>query len=286
MALQGKIEYLGQVTTRDPRPQLFSDPEKGEESFFYRQMLLALEQTDFCSFEVQFEVTHNAIHSWTGGRTIYGMSTLDFTSYDPLFYVVHSSVDRIWAIWQALQRFRGLPYNEAYCEIQELKEPLRPFSDDVNPNTETRKHSVSADVFNYHSLNYQYDDLDFHGMSISELEDVVHERITHDRVFVDFLLTGFKKSADVEFDICTKNHEVCKFAGTFAILGGPHEMPWAFDRLFHYDVTSTMDELGLRYDSDVDIVVRVFGIDGKQLDSSLIRPPTMEYLPGKHYFVS
>ena len=246
-------------------------------------MLLALEQTDFCSFEVQFEVSHNAIHSWTGGHSFYGMSTLDFASYDPLFYIVHTGADRIWAIWQALQQYRGLPYNEAYCEIQELKEPMSPFSDPVNPNPRTRKFSTPSSVFDYTVLNYEYDDLKFDGMTISELEDLLNARKEYHRVFVDFLLTGFKKSADVEFDICATQNKKreCKYAGTFAILGGPYEMDWTFDRLFRYDVTNTMHEMDLRHDSDIDIVVRVFGIDGTQLDSNLIHPPTMEYVGGK-----
>ena len=47
--------------------------------------MLAFEQRDYCDFEVQFEVIHNAIHSWVGGRSPYGMvHQLEFTSYDPL----------------------------------------------------------------------------------------------------------------------------------------------------------------------------------------------------------
>ena len=96
----GVIEAVHQTTSRAPRPQLFRDPEQGNESFFYRQVLLAFQQRDYCDFEVQFEVIHNAIHSWVGGTSPYGMSTLEFTSYDPLFFIHHSTVDRQFAIWQ------------------------------------------------------------------------------------------------------------------------------------------------------------------------------------------
>ena len=100
----GVIDSVHQTTTRAPRPQLFRDPEQGDKSFFYRQVMLAFEQRDYCDFEVQFEVIHNALHSWIGGRSPYGMSTLEFTSYDPIFFIHHSNVDRQFAIWQV----RGL----------------------------------------------------------------------------------------------------------------------------------------------------------------------------------
>ena len=96
----GVIDSVHQSTSRAPRPQLFRDPEHGDESFFYRQVMLAFEQRDYCDFEVQFEVIHNAIHSWIGGPSRYGMSTLEFTSYDPFFFIHHSNVDRQFAIWQ------------------------------------------------------------------------------------------------------------------------------------------------------------------------------------------
>ena len=239
-----------------------------------------MEQTDYCTFEVQFEMVHNAIHSWTGGNSQYGMSSLDFTSYDPLFYLHHSNVDRIWAIWQALQQHRGLPYNKAYCEIQEMKEHMRPFNEAINPNPVTRANCRPIDVFDYGRLNYQYDNLKFHGMSILELEHHIQEHTKEDRMFASFLLSGIKKTVDVEFDICTKKGKICKFAGTFAILGGPHEMEWAFDRLFRYDVTEVMKVMGLRYDSDLDFKVRIIEIDGTQLDSGLIPPPTLDFVPG------
>ena len=73
-------------------------------------MLLAFEQTDYCDFEVQMEVVHNAIHFLVGGFAPYSMTTLHYSAFDPIFFLHHSSVDRLWAIWQQLQMLRGLPY--------------------------------------------------------------------------------------------------------------------------------------------------------------------------------
>nr|CAF03590.1 haemocyanin precursor [Nautilus pompilius] len=275
-----KIEFINETTSRNPRPQLFTDQRYGETSFFYRQILLALEQTDFCDFEIQFEVGHNAIHSWVGGSTQYGMSTLHFTSYDPLFYIHHSNTDRIWAIWQALQRYRGLPYNSANCEIHLLKKPLEPFSFESNPNHETHNHSTGNAVFDYHQLGYEYDTLEFHGHNIPQLAVYLDSYHEHDRVFAGFLLHGIKRSADVNFDICSLNGD-CTNAGTFALLGGEHEMPWAFDRLFKYDITKPLQNLRLHSTDDFSINIHIVAINGEELDSHLIPTPSIIFSPGR-----
>nr|AEO51766.1 hemocyanin beta-subunit [Helix lucorum] len=274
----GKIDK-DHNTTRSPRPQLFSDPASGDESFFYRQVLLAFEQTDYCDFEVQFEFAHNAIHSWTGGKSPYGMSTLEYTAYDPLFLVHHSNVDRQFAIWQALQKFRGLPYNSANCAIQLLHQPMRPFSDSDNVNPTTRAHSTASEAFNYEQLHYHYDNLNFHGDTISQLVNVIDERKSHDRIFAEFLLHSIGTSADVTFELCDE-HNHCEFAGTFAILGGPLEMAWSTDRLFRYDVTDVFEKLHLQADSEYHFVDHIVAVNGTELDSHLIKPPSVRFVPG------
>ena len=89
---------------------LSKDPPFGDHTPLFDAMLLAFEQTDYCDFEVQFEVVHNAIHFLVGGFAPYSMATLHYSAFDPIFYLHHSSVDRQWAIWQKLQMLRGLPY--------------------------------------------------------------------------------------------------------------------------------------------------------------------------------
>uniref|UniRef100_UPI003B98819F Hemocyanin n=1 Tax=Pomacea canaliculata TaxID=400727 RepID=UPI003B98819F len=276
----GEIASLNEKTTRSPRPQLFSDPERGEESFFYRQILLAFEQRDYCNFEVQYEVTHNAIHSWIGGTSPYGMSTLEYSAYDPIFFIHHSNVDRQFAIWQALQRYRGLDYNSANCNIQELRQPLEPFNWDSNPNDFIRENARAVDAFDYDQFNYQYDDLNFHGLTIPQLEEAIEKRRSEDRVFANFMLQGFKASADVTFDLCDADNH-CSFAGTFAVLGGPLEMDWHFDRLFQYDVTSVFNQMHLRPDSVYHFDVHITAINGTQLASSLLESPSVSFVPGK-----
>jgi hypothetical protein len=69
------------------------------------------------------------------------MYSLDYTAYDPIFYLHHSNVDRIWAIWQALQKYRGLPFDSADCALNELADPMEPFNMAINTDSVTKEHA-------------------------------------------------------------------------------------------------------------------------------------------------
>ena len=84
----------------------------------------------------------------------------------------------------------------------------------------------------------------------------------------------------MEFDLCNEKGD-CNFAGTFAILGGPLEMPWSFDRLFKYDVTNVFKQMRLRPDSDYHFDVRIRAVNGSQLDPDLIEAPSVSFVPGR-----
>jgi hypothetical protein len=253
-------------------------------------MLFAFEQTDYCDFEVQFEMTHNLIHAWVGGDSQFGLSSLDYTAYDPLFYIHHSGVDRLWAVWQALQAHRGYPYNEAYCSIEKMKLPIRPFSDESNPNDFVRKHATPNDVFDYTHLGYKFDDLSFNGMNILQLDQEIQRQQENDRIFAGFMLKGFKKSAVVSFDICRTTDDVCEPAGKFAILGSLYEMPWSYDKQFQYDITGPMNTLGLRYDDGCYSKVYVSDIQGNPIADHEVSDTEINFRPGTgkhlllHYF--
>ncbi|KAK0671041.1 hypothetical protein QBC41DRAFT_335569 [Cercophora samala] len=81
------------------------------------------------------EDVHNEIHDRTGGGG--HMSSLDVSSFDPLFWFHHTNVDRLWAIWQDLNpdNFlspRPAPYstfNSTQGESQTKDTPLTPFWD-------------------------------------------------------------------------------------------------------------------------------------------------------------
>jgi tyrosinase len=52
---------------------------------------------DFGSFTNQLEGYHNAVHVWVGGT----MGFIPTAPCDPIFYMHHANIDRIWSQWQA-----------------------------------------------------------------------------------------------------------------------------------------------------------------------------------------
>jgi tyrosinase len=81
---------------------------------------------------------HNRVHNWVGG------SMLEMTSpNDPVFWLLHANLDRLWGEWEALY---GYQYPDGDAPPgQNLNDPMDPFG--VPP----------AAVLDHHALGYQYD---------------------------------------------------------------------------------------------------------------------------------
>ncbi|CAG5132262.1 unnamed protein product, partial [Candidula unifasciata] len=278
------IDFENSHTERDIQSdKLFKLGPHGWDTWLFEQALLALEQEDYCDFEIQFEITHNAIHSWVGGSKEHSLAHLHYASYDPAFFIHHSNTDRLWAIWQALQKHRGYNPNEANCALEHMRDSLKPFSfgPPYNLNKLTEKYSHPQDTFAYQEhFHYQYDNLEFVGMNIPALDAFIHERQEHDRVFAGFLLHGFGTSATVDFTICDAFKQ-CFDGGYFTVLGGSQELPWQFDRLYKYDITHQLEEHKIRYDDDYHFHVHIKALNGTELDSKLIPEPSVLFVPGK-----
>ena len=156
--------------------------------------------------QVQLEMVHNALHGLVGGTHTYGMSTLDYSAFDPLFMVHHSSVDRLWKIWQTLQKLRHKPFNFARCAGRDLTKPLEPFSyDSVNTDLVTRANSRPEQVFDSDKFHYHYDNLQLNGHSVSQLQEMIETMQASPRVFAGFILHGFGTSATVHVDVVAAN---------------------------------------------------------------------------------
>jgi tyrosinase len=54
-------------------------------------------QTTYTDFTTQVEFIHNDVHGWVGGT----MSLITTSPADPLFWLHHAQVDRLWSQWQA-----------------------------------------------------------------------------------------------------------------------------------------------------------------------------------------
>lgn len=77
----------------------------------------ALSQSDYSSFQLALEAgtrMHNSLHGWLGGGGTGGnpmspcstrlnighMSCATISPFDPIFYLHHCNIDRLWAMWQ------------------------------------------------------------------------------------------------------------------------------------------------------------------------------------------
>lgn len=243
-------------------------------SWLLKQLTLALEQEDFCQFEVQFELAHNAIHAWIGGGQVYSMAHLHYASYDPLFISVHSFTDRVFALWQALQTLRGHNPNNASCAPAEMLEPLKPFSygKSYNENEKTSTYSKPVDVFDYEDkLGYQYDLLSLGRLTVENALGYFKEEKSRDRVFATFSLAGIQTTATVTFSACAPSGN-CVDAGFFYVLGGTAEMPWRFRLPYNYEVTDVLTGEMLADRSEISIKVTVTAQNGTVLPEVDLKP--------------
>ncbi|KAK3674597.1 hypothetical protein LTR78_005683 [Recurvomyces mirabilis] len=106
------------------------------------------------------EALHDVIHSITGSRG--HMTYLDYSAFDPLFWLHHTMIDRSFALWQTI-------YNDSYVEpmaaldptftvkvgtVLDVDTPLVPFHSNANGDFWT-----STKVRSVRSLGYTYTDL-------------------------------------------------------------------------------------------------------------------------------
>ena len=86
-----------------------------------------------------FPELHNRVHLWLGGS-----SEIIYSPNDPVFWLLHANIDRLWAEWQAKHDPDYLPVMGAQ-EGHNLHDRMSPFG--VAP----------ADVLDHHALGYRYD---------------------------------------------------------------------------------------------------------------------------------
>jgi hypothetical protein len=93
--------------------------------------------TSFSSFQSQLNGVHGAVHVRVGGD----MSSVPTAGYDPIFYLHHANIDRLWAQWQQANP-GALPATEASLQLQPFN---RPFSTDWQLGSEM----ASTDALGY-----------------------------------------------------------------------------------------------------------------------------------------
>ena len=80
---------------------------------------VALSTSGFASFQSQISGVHGGVHVRTGGD----MANVPTASYDPIFFLHHANVDRLWARWQATHP-GTTPASELAFELQPFNQPF------------------------------------------------------------------------------------------------------------------------------------------------------------------
>jgi tyrosinase len=104
---------------------------------------------------------HNAIHVWVGGDMV-----LSSSPNDPLFFLNHCNVDRIWAGWQHIHN--NPPYlpddnEDASLQRHRLHDPMYEITTDEQFDPFFKGRVTPAEVLNV-STRYKYDKLDDLGL--------------------------------------------------------------------------------------------------------------------------
>lgn len=106
--------------------------------------------------EASLEDVHNSIHVAVGGNMGH-MSELDYSAFDPVFWLHHANVDRLFAIWQAINPSSYTidePTQDGTFVIQAgsvetSTTPLAPFVDASGTNYWTSEGVRQTETFNY-----------------------------------------------------------------------------------------------------------------------------------------
>lgn len=64
-----------------------------------------LSQTNYAFFNDACENIHDGVHGWVGGT----MGNVGYAAFDPVFWVHHCMIDRIWWLWQQSGRMNAVP---------------------------------------------------------------------------------------------------------------------------------------------------------------------------------
>lgn len=88
-------------TRREPgNPEILADYAEDADD--------AMQANDFRIFSRALESAHSAIHIYCGGD----MSSINYASYDPIFWAHHAFVDKLWADWQRVRPDAFTPNRE------------------------------------------------------------------------------------------------------------------------------------------------------------------------------
>ena len=135
----------------------------------------ALDKTTYHEFQravesgggvAPFHQMHNGLHGWVGGQ----MATLATSPFDPLFYLHHCNIDRLWAMWQMDGHATDYGPNNTADPGHRLADlmypwvggaagysPVNQFAGITPPDFPGVGALTAADVLDHRALGYSYD---------------------------------------------------------------------------------------------------------------------------------
>ena len=182
------------------------------------QAQAAMTITDFGSFQDQMNNVHGAVHVRTGGD----MGSVPTAAFDPIFYLHHANIDRLWAVWQAAHP-GSLPASEASFALAPFN---RPFSTSWQVGSDVE--STTAMGYRYQAICFRIPPIRLWELLELRIDPEERDQFTRARLHVTAGMTA--QSAELRVFIGdpraterTKTLGNKAFAGTIALFG--HGMP-------------------------------------------------------------
>ena len=162
---------------------MFCNSVPGDTNFVRRAINIAFKTADlknktriafgtknFKLFQRDIENPHDKVHDFAHCE----MRDLLTASYDPIFWLHHSYVDRVFAFWQELNTLRKFEIGK----FDKMDKSLNPFHrPEYNKVRMTLENSRSQDVFDYeNTFCYKYDTLTFDNMTPEEFLKKEHDQ--------------------------------------------------------------------------------------------------------------
>jgi tyrosinase len=169
---------------------------------------------------------HGGVHVRTGGD----MGSVPTASYDPIFYLHHANVDRLWAQWQADHPGVALPASEATFEMPPFN---RPFSTQWQRGSDVE--STDALGYRYRRFCLRLPPIRLWEVAVIEWPWIVREQMRSARLV---LASGQMQDQPMEIRAFldqpratgrTKTGGNAAFAGVVGFMGHPDVAAPAFD---------------------------------------------------------
>jgi tyrosinase len=147
------VVYSGLLATDFYNPQL-------ELSFNSSKTASHHAQPGRYSFSVLEGLPHNKVHNYLGGvgpldPGPYGYMTNFLSPVDPVFFLHHANMDRLWDVWTRKQKRLNLPYLPTGKDLDALSN--EPFLFYVNGNGQYVKDGRAGDYFSTEKFDYDYE---------------------------------------------------------------------------------------------------------------------------------